>query len=133
MALFTQDLEFYHNKDRLTNYEQTGENFKRLFANTPDIRRELVPRTLEVYPIKDYGAIEVGAHRFCHKEEGKEERVFDSARSSDQALSIVIGESARFPNDTRCSLGQFSVAASARNPVLPLALAAEQALVRSQQ
>ncbi len=73
MALFTQDLEFYHNKDGLTNYEQTGENFKRLFANTPDIRRELVPRALEVYPIKDYGAIEVGAHRFCHKEKGKEE------------------------------------------------------------
>ena len=28
--------------------------------------------TLEVYPIKDYGAIETGTHRFCHTEEGKE-------------------------------------------------------------
>ncbi len=73
MALFTSDLEFYHDKGGLTNYEQTGENFKKLFANMPDIRRELVPGTLEVYPIKDYGAIEVGAHRFCHQEEGKED------------------------------------------------------------
>ena len=73
MTLFTDDLEFYHDKGGLTNYEQTGANFKKLFANVPDIRRELVPGTLEVYPIKDYGAIEVGAHRFCHQEEGKED------------------------------------------------------------
>jgi hypothetical protein len=30
------------------------------------------PTPLEVYPIKDYGAIEIGAHRFCHKEEGND-------------------------------------------------------------
>lgn len=30
------------------------------------IRRELVPGTLEVYPLKDYGAVEIGVHRFMH-------------------------------------------------------------------
>jgi hypothetical protein len=30
------------------------------------------PTPLEVYPIKDYGAIEIGAHRFCHKEKGND-------------------------------------------------------------
>ena len=73
MALFTGDLEFYHDKGGLTDYQQTGENFRKLFANTPDIRRELVPGTLEVYPIKDFGAIEIGAHRFCHQESGKDD------------------------------------------------------------
>jgi Domain of unknown function (DUF4440) len=29
------------------------------------VRRELVAGTLRVYPIKDYGAIAVGEHRFC--------------------------------------------------------------------
>ena len=73
MAMFTDDLEFYHDKDGLTNYKQTADGFKEMFANAPDIRRDLVPGTLEVYPLKDYGAIEIGAHRFCHKENGKDD------------------------------------------------------------
>ena len=40
-----------------------------MFANMPDIRRDMVG-SLGVYPIKDFGAIEVGTHRFCHKENG---------------------------------------------------------------
>jgi hypothetical protein len=28
--------------------------------------------TIEVYPIRDYGAIEVGVHRFCHRENGRD-------------------------------------------------------------
>src|SRR5947207_10543840 len=59
MLLFTDDLEFYHDKGGLTNHEQTAEGFKKLFASSPDIRRDLVSGTLEVYPIKDYGAIEI--------------------------------------------------------------------------
>jgi hypothetical protein len=44
-----------------------------MFGNSPDIRRELVPGSLQVYPIKDFGAIEIGTHRFCHKENGKDD------------------------------------------------------------
>ena len=73
MALFTDDLEFYHDKGGLTNKQQTREGFAGMFGRTPDIRRELVKGSLEVYPIKDYGAIEVGTHRFCHKENGKDD------------------------------------------------------------
>jgi ketosteroid isomerase-like protein len=73
MSFFTDDVEFYHDKDGVSNFRQTAEDFKKLFANTPDIHRELVSGTLEVYPIKDYGAIEIGVHRFTHKENGKEE------------------------------------------------------------
>jgi hypothetical protein len=29
------------------------------------VKRELIPPTFRVYPIKDYGAIEEGEHRFC--------------------------------------------------------------------
>jgi ketosteroid isomerase-like protein len=73
MAMFTDDLEFYQDNDGLKNYQECSGDFKKMFANTPDIRRELVPGTLKIYPIKNYGAIEIGTHRFCHKENGRNE------------------------------------------------------------
>ena len=73
MAMFTSDLEFYQDNDGVKNYEECSGDFKKMFLNTPDIRRDLVPGTLKVYPIKNYGAIEIGAHRFCHKENGQDE------------------------------------------------------------
>jgi ketosteroid isomerase-like protein len=73
MTMFTDDLEFYHDTGGLTNYRQSAESFRKMFAGTPDIRRDLVKGSLEVYPIKDHGAIEIGEHRFCHKENGKDD------------------------------------------------------------
>jgi ketosteroid isomerase-like protein len=73
MSMFSDDLEFYHDTGGVTNHAQTRDNFGKLFANTPDIRRDLVKGSFEVYPIKDYGAIEIGEHVFCHKENGKDD------------------------------------------------------------
>jgi ketosteroid isomerase-like protein len=72
-ALFAEDLEFYQDDEGLVRYEQTMKDFESLFAQGNQMRRKLVEGTLEVYPIKDYGAIEVGAHQFCHLEKGKDE------------------------------------------------------------
>jgi ketosteroid isomerase-like protein len=71
MALFAPELEFFHDTGGLIGHDAVRTGFTRVFAGNPDIRRELVPGTLQVYPIKDYGAIEIGAHRFCHTENGK--------------------------------------------------------------
>jgi ketosteroid isomerase-like protein len=73
MSLFSEDLEFYHDSGGLSNYAQNAEDFRKMFASTPDIRRDLEPGSLQVYPIKDYGAMEIGRHRFCHKENGKDD------------------------------------------------------------
>jgi ketosteroid isomerase-like protein len=73
MSMFTDDLEFYHDTGGLGNYRQNAESFKKMFASTPDIRRDLVKGSLEVYPVKDYGAMEIGEHRFCHNENGKDD------------------------------------------------------------
>lgn len=73
MSCFTKDVEFYNDGGGLTTYDQTSLNFATMFEGTPDIRRELVKGSLEVYPLKGYGAIAIGAHRFCHNEKGKEE------------------------------------------------------------
>jgi hypothetical protein len=40
-------------------------------------RRELVPGTLKVFPVKDFGAIAQGTHRFCQFADGKCEGLAD--------------------------------------------------------
>jgi hypothetical protein len=73
--LFSRDVEFYHDKGGLTNYHQTMENFQGLFDRnkTTGLKRTLVPGSIEVYPIKNYGAVQTGMHRFCHVENGKDD------------------------------------------------------------
>lgn len=73
MSMFAPDVEFYQDNDGVSDFTQTKNDFAKMFASVPDIRRELVKGSLEVYPIKDYGAIEIGVHRFCHNENGKDE------------------------------------------------------------
>ncbi|MCJ8209773.1 nuclear transport factor 2 family protein [Mucilaginibacter sp. RS28] len=72
---FANNVEFYNDGGGLTTYEQTMRNFKTLFESntTSGLHRELVPGSLEVYPMPGFGAIEVGIHRFIHTENGKEE------------------------------------------------------------
>ena len=72
---FSEDLEFYHDKGGFSGYKQTIENFSKLFENnkTTGLRRDLVKGSLEVYPIKDYGAVETCMHRFCHVENGTDD------------------------------------------------------------
>src|SRR5689334_8941159 len=72
-SLFADDLEFFQDNEGLAGYKQTLRDFETMFAQGNNITRELVGNTLEVYPVKDYGAIEIGAHRFCHVENGKQE------------------------------------------------------------
>ena len=64
-AMVSDDLEFYH--------DQTGLSVGKapfLAAIKQNIcgkvQRELLPQTLEVYPLKGYGAVEIGVHRFHH-------------------------------------------------------------------
>ena len=72
-SLFTQDLEFFHDKGGLTNYDHTISFLKTTAKQNNQLRRELVKGSLEVYPIPGYGAMEIGAHTFCNIENGKQE------------------------------------------------------------
>jgi Domain of unknown function (DUF4440) len=74
-TLFTPDLEWFQDNGGLLDYNTVLGNFSKMFENfkklnTP-IRRDLVQGSLEVHPIKDYGAIHIGKHLFCHWENGK--------------------------------------------------------------
>src|ERR1700743_227249 len=62
-AMVDENLEFYHDQGGLTLGRQAFLDAIR--HNTCGVMiRELVPGTLQVYPVKDYGAIEMGVHRF---------------------------------------------------------------------
>ncbi len=63
-TLFTVDLEFFHDKGGLSDYQKTVESMINTCKNKWKVRRELVEGSLEVYPVKDYGAIQAGLHRF---------------------------------------------------------------------
>lgn len=73
--MFAPDLEFFHDKDGLGLYQKTIDNFAALYNRNKAtaLKRELVPGTMEVYPIKGYGALEIGEHRFCHFENGAQD------------------------------------------------------------
>jgi hypothetical protein len=74
-SLFTEDLEFYHDHGGLTNYAQNVKLIIARCGRETKVRREFVKGSLEVYPIKDYGAIQIGSHRFYYTEKGKEEKL----------------------------------------------------------
>ncbi|MFL0161980.1 nuclear transport factor 2 family protein [Aquirufa salirivi] len=68
---FTSDLEWFQDNGGLLQYETVISNFQNIFNRDYVLTRKLVPGTLEVHPIKDYGAIHIGRHTFSHVENGK--------------------------------------------------------------
>jgi hypothetical protein len=63
-ALVAADLEFYHDK---TGLSRGREPFLAAIRDNicGKVHRDLLPGTLEVYPLDHYGAVEIGAHVFC--------------------------------------------------------------------
>ncbi|MEQ1500553.1 MAG: serine hydrolase, partial [Parcubacteria group bacterium] len=77
-ALFSPELDFYHDKTGHTDYNENIKLFTENFSRPKKMRRELVKESVEVYPIKDFGAIEIGVHKFYVTESGQQEQ-FDSS------------------------------------------------------
>lgn len=70
-SMVDDGLEFYHDQAGLMIGKQLFLNSVK--NNTCGVMiRELVPGSLEVYPIKGFGAIELGVHRFHHPGHEKE-------------------------------------------------------------
>ena len=64
-SFFTDDVEFYHDLDGVTHGKESLTNsIKNNICGK--VTRELVPGSLQVYPLKGYGAVEMGVHRFHH-------------------------------------------------------------------
>ncbi len=67
-SLYLEDLEFFHDKGGLSTSKQ--EVLSSIEKNIcGKVTRTLVEGSIEVYPIKDYGAIEIGYHKFYNNQE----------------------------------------------------------------
>lgn len=63
-AMVADDLEFYHDQSGLMQGRTPFiEAIKKNICGK--VRRELVAASLEVHPLKSYGAVEIGVHTFC--------------------------------------------------------------------
>jgi uncharacterized protein (TIGR02246 family) len=64
-SLFADDVEFYHDQGGLTiGNEKLADSVKKNICGK--VTRELVAGSLHTYPMKGYGALQVGVHRFHH-------------------------------------------------------------------
>jgi len=64
-SFFVDDVEFYHDQGGVTlGKAALTESVKKNICGK--VTRELVPGSLHIYPMKGYGALEVGVHRFHH-------------------------------------------------------------------
>lgn len=62
---YTDEIEFYHDQGGLSNSKKDIlECTKKYMCGK--VTRTLIPGSIEVYPIKDYGAIEIGVHSFSN-------------------------------------------------------------------
>lgn len=69
--IYADEIEFFHDKagllkDKATLLTATEKNI------CGKVTRHLVPNSIEVYPIADYGAVEIGYHWFFNKLEPDE-------------------------------------------------------------
>jgi hypothetical protein len=86
-TMVTDDMEFFHDKDGLSSTsgaqfvksvedvcarQKTGEDYR--------ARRELVAGSMQVYPLNNYGAIQVGRHRFYQLLPGKPEKLVEDSQ-----------------------------------------------------
>lgn len=67
-SFFSDSIEFYHDKGGLMTSK------KEIVASTQKyvcgkVTRELVKGSIEVYPINNYGAVEIGLHKFYNNQD----------------------------------------------------------------
>lgn len=75
-SYFAENVEFYHDTGGVTwNRNDMLANTRKYVCG--NFTRELVPGTLRIHPIKDFGAIAQGSHRFCQVSSGNCEGVAD--------------------------------------------------------
>lgn len=71
---YDEDLEFFHDKAGLSTSKENL--LKALEKNIcGKVTRTLVKGSIEVYPIKNYGAIQIGYHKFYNNQQPNEKSV----------------------------------------------------------
>jgi len=72
-AIYSDSIEFYHDRGGVsTSKKDILEGTKKNICGK--VTRQLVPGSIEVYPIKDFGAVEIGMHKFFNNQEPNAEQ-----------------------------------------------------------
>ena len=67
-SLYAENIEFFHDKGGLaTDKKKLLESLEKNICNK--VIRTLIKGSIEVYPIPNYGAIQIGYHKFFNKQE----------------------------------------------------------------
>lgn len=67
-SIFSDDLEFFHDKNGLNRSKsEIMKSTEKYICGK--VTRTLIPGSLEVYPIANYGAVEIGFHKFFNNQE----------------------------------------------------------------
>lgn len=67
-SIYADNIEFFHDKGGLmTSKDDIIEGTKNNICGK--VTRELITGSVEVYPIKDYGAVQIGYHKFFNNQE----------------------------------------------------------------
>jgi len=73
-SIYSDSIEFFHDKGGLmTSKEQIIEGTKNNICGK--VTRELIEGSVEVYPISDYGAVQIGYHKFFNNQEPDAESI----------------------------------------------------------
>jgi hypothetical protein len=91
-TFFTDDVEFYHDEAGPSRgIQKLLDDLKKNIC-TGDVRREVVEGSLEAHRMKNFGAVQIGRHRFLHpksKEPVGEARFIHLWRYGDGAWKIT--------------------------------------------
>jgi ketosteroid isomerase-like protein len=72
--IYSDNIEFFHDKGGLmTSKKEIIEGTKRNICGK--VIRELIDGSLEVYPINNYGAVQIGFHKFHNNQEPNAESI----------------------------------------------------------
>lgn len=72
--ILSEDLEFYHDKGGVsTSKQKVLEALEKNICNK--VTRTLIKGSVEVYPIANYGAVQIGYHTFFNKQEPNAKQV----------------------------------------------------------
>lgn len=72
--IYSDDIEFFHDKGGLmTSKQDIIDGTERNICGK--VTRTLIPESVEVYPINNYGAVQIGLHKFYNNQEPDAESI----------------------------------------------------------